>query len=293
MIKEVGSNIWQITGAIDGPSVVILGGVHGDEKTGIEVIKFLREVCQPPTKKLLKGKLILALGNERAVEAGVREIDGHNLNRLFNVEYLSKPAEDFYESRRAHELAGFLRQADYLLDLHATFSPSRPFLAGAATPRHEKIYRWFNTDLVLTDPNFVVGDGQATTDEFVDVCGGVGICFEAGWLGDTSLVPVVSESVLKILVDLGMIAAEAETPVPPKPTYQIFELTKKIVLTLDGFSYAQGIGLESFFPVKSSQVIGYHGKREELVAEDGVLVFQKDKALWQVNQPICFFAKKV
>jgi hypothetical protein len=35
MLKEIGSSIWQAEGPKRGPHVVIIGGTHGDERTGI------------------------------------------------------------------------------------------------------------------------------------------------------------------------------------------------------------------------------------------------------------------
>jgi len=291
-MKEIGNSLWQISGSSPGSHVVVLGGIHGDELTGIEIVKILRDKFSSGELVLKKGVLTLALGNEEAIKSGVRGIAGHNLNRLFSKKLLANPPEDFYESRRARELAPILNSADILLDLHATYCPSRSFLACAVSPRHEKVFCWFNTEYILTDPNYVTGGEAVTTDEFVDDCGGAGICFEAGWQKDLSLILTTMKSVLAVLADQGMI----ELPKPlasPKAVYKIFELVRKIILTEVGFRYADFISLETFCEVKKGQVLGYHGETPEVAEDDGVLVFQKAEAQWQLDQPIFFFAKRV
>jgi hypothetical protein len=50
-----------------------------------------------------------------------------------------------------------------------------PFLANLFGAKREEVYRWFDTDIVLADPNFILGGHQASTDEYVESCGGIGI----------------------------------------------------------------------------------------------------------------------
>ena len=182
MMQEICSSVWQASGDLPGPHVVVLGGVHGDEKTGIEVIKTLQGMFDKGDKEIEKGKLTLILGNEEAIKIGKRGTTSeHNLNRMFSDSHLAGPILDFYESRRAHELAPILKSADISLDIHSTSVPTLPFLPCAFTPRHEKVYRWFDAGIVLADPDYILGGQRSTTDEYVDFCGGIGICFETGF----------------------------------------------------------------------------------------------------------------
>jgi len=256
------------------------------------VVKNLRDKFLSGELILKKGTLILVLGNEEAIKLGVRGIDDHNLNRLFSKKLLAESPEDFYESQRAHDLAPFLSSADILLDLHATYCPSKSFLACSPSSRHEKVFRWFDTDLVLTDPNYITGGEAVTTDEFVDNSGGVGICFEAGWQKDLSLIPITLKSVLAVLADQEMIEL-SESIELPKNVYKIFEVVRKIILTEMGFRYSDSVSLESFTEVKKDQILGYHGKTPEMAEADGVLVFQKAEDQWQLGHPVFFFAKRI
>jgi len=291
-MKTINSNLWQIKGSEVGPHIMVLGGVHGNEKTGVAVIKKLYDLFSEGQEKVVRGTLTFGLGNEEAIADNVRGVNGRNLNRLFTKQHLSGLPENFYESQRAHVLAPLLASADILLDLHATFYKSEPFLACANSSEHGKIFRWFEANTVLTDPNFVIGEERATTDEYVDECGGVGICFEAGWMEDVTLVDSTLKSVLSILRDQNILVTKNNNP-PPQHDYRIFELVSKVNLTKAGFNYVDGIGMESFFPVHGGQVIGYVGGQKVVVPGDGVLVFQRTEDQWQVGEPIFFFAKKM
>ncbi len=291
-LEEIGSSIWQISGDQPGVHVAVLGGVHGDEMTGIEVVKTLKDMFAAKGKKLDKGKLTLILGNEEAIKMGKRgTTPDHNLNRMFSDEHLAGPDLGFYESRRAHELAPILKSADISLDIHSTSVPTLPFLPCAFSPRHEKVYRWFDAGIVLADPDFILGGKRSTTDEYVDHCGGIGICFETGYAGDTSRLPVVVKSIQNILADQGLVAT-AEPLLPPKPSYRVFRLTRKIDLTDAGFRYVKGFP-QSFQEVRKGEVIGYHGAVPETAEEDGVIAFPRAESQWRRGEDIFFLARRL
>ena len=292
VMQKISSGIWQVSGSRPGPRLVVLGGVHGDEKTGIEVVKELHAMFQLEKERLSEGTLTLVLGNEEAIGINKRGTSpAHNLNRMFTDHHLSGPVLDFYESRRAHELASILQSVDISIDIHSTSVPGRPFLPCAFTARHEKIYRWFDADLVLTDPDFILGGERATTDEYVDSCGGTGICFETGFAGDTSRLPVVLESILNILADQHMISPP-RSRTPPEPAYKVYQLTRKILLTDEGFHYA-GTFPEPFQKVKKGEIIGYHGKRAERAGQEGVIAFPKAPEQWHVGHDLFFLALRI
>jgi succinylglutamate desuccinylase len=291
-MEAIGSGIWQASGPQMGPHVIVLGGVHGDEMTGIELVKSLHTLFERGDIKLVLGKLTLALGNEEAIRLNRRATTpDRNLNRMFTRVHLEGPVLDFYESKRAKELAPILQSADISLDIHSTSVPSSPFLPCAFTPRHEKVYRWFDADLVLTDPDYILGGQRSTTDEYVDFCGGTGICFETGFASDTSRLPAVTKSVLNILAGQGMITRSPQQ-IPPVPSYHVYRLTRKILLTADGFSYA-GAFPESFQEVKKGEIIGYHGNRPEVAEEDGVIAFPKAQAEWHPGHDIFYLARRI
>lgn len=90
--------------------LLVIGGVHGDEPLGIEIVEALR---QDP----VSGVATL-IANPRAREAGCRYVDA-DLNRVFPGELDGEA----YESRRAYELREQLSSDyDLIIDFHNTCS---------------------------------------------------------------------------------------------------------------------------------------------------------------------------
>lgn len=92
------------------PSIAIVGCVHGNELVGKKVIGKLKKI------KLKKGSLSLIIANTKAVKAKKRGLK-KDLNRIFP----GKKNGD-YEERLAYDLALFLKDFDYVVDVHGTSS---------------------------------------------------------------------------------------------------------------------------------------------------------------------------
>ena len=103
-----------VNGAADGPTLLVLAGVHGDEYEGIAAIPQVYGETEP---QALRGRLVMApVCNMPAYEAAQRSspIDGLNLARVF-------PGD--IEGTITRRIAGWLcekllPQADFLIDLH-------------------------------------------------------------------------------------------------------------------------------------------------------------------------------
>ena len=88
--------------------ILIIGGTHGDERTGVDVVSRLR-------RKPVAGVDVL-IANPRATKAGLRFIET-DLNRSFGRE---NPQS--YEEKRAVTIASVLRRYDFVLEFHNTTS---------------------------------------------------------------------------------------------------------------------------------------------------------------------------
>ncbi len=293
MIETTGEAIWKITGMSKGPHMVIFGGVHGNELTGIEVVKKIREAIVSGDIVIDRGTLHLILGNPRAIERNTRGSADHvDLNRCFKKDVLDQQ-DELYERQRAKEIAQILATADISIDLHAMNKPSVPFLCCAVTEAHEKIYQWLDCDRVLADPNYILGGESVTTDEYIDLCGGVGICYETGMAKDLNRIDEVMTDVLNILKDQQMILSDALPTKKNTDARSIYELVHAINLTEAGFQYADGRGAGSFEEFRMGDVIGYVGE-DPLIAEfDGVIVFPKIPELQKLGKPLVYLAKRI
>ena len=74
--------IGSVRGPLPGPTLLILGGIHGNEPAGVIAAKRVLPRIQE-RKADLRGEVVLLRGNTRALERKVRYIDA-DLNRQWS-----------------------------------------------------------------------------------------------------------------------------------------------------------------------------------------------------------------
>lgn len=131
-----------IRGEQPGPSVGLMGMLHGNEPAGIGLWRFVEALGRPA-----RGDIHLIVGHPDAVAAepgGVRYITD-DLNRLFldDAELGAKGVDfDGPDYRRMLELKPALAGLDVLIDIHTTSQPSEPFVIGyTAQPEAHRLSR--------------------------------------------------------------------------------------------------------------------------------------------------------
>lgn len=282
--------VWEYRAAEPGPAAAVVGGVHGNERAGIRVIKTLKRLFDDGTLVLRKGSVFLALGNPQAIASGIRAA-GEDLNRCFTDAILAG-AGGAYAHRRARELAGAFRDVRFGIDIHGTNTPSRPFLViqGAARPEDDGAIGCLSAEMILRDPGLVFAGERSTLDELFSREGGLGICYETGAAGDDSNSARVVDEVVEVLRAGGWIGGAPRTAAnPPKAE---FILREPIVLTRAGFRFAPGMGDENFQPLRKGVVVGYRGAEPVVAGEDSLLVFPKAEDYRALGQPVAYLASR-
>lgn len=102
--------------------VLIVGGTHGNERTGVQVIRHLRNNPLELERSDFKAETLLA--NELAIDQNSRYLD-QDLNRCFSRALLSKEPENREQSlaqtiNRTFGPKGTGSQTEWILDLHTT-----------------------------------------------------------------------------------------------------------------------------------------------------------------------------
>jgi succinylglutamate desuccinylase len=140
--------IEQHRGEAGGPTLIAIGGLHGNEPAGVAVIRTvlgrLRERGVP-----VRGEVVGLIGNVRALAARRRFL-ARDLNRLWTPARIaalipsdgwSMPTTDGAELSELTELAGELDRAIaeargpvFVIDLHTTSAPGIPFGVIGPTP---------------------------------------------------------------------------------------------------------------------------------------------------------------
>ena len=107
-----------------GPSLLILGAVHGNEKCGTIAINRVIAEIDFGALKLARGKItFVPISNPRAYDEDKRFIE-RNLNRYLVP--MEKP--DCYEARLGNILCPMLESCDVLLDIHSYTVGGEPFI---------------------------------------------------------------------------------------------------------------------------------------------------------------------
>lgn len=185
---ELGSHlIASIRGAQPGPTLIILGGIHGNEPAGFlaahRVVSAL-EAC----RSCLRGEILLLAGNTMAMRRKVRYIDA-DLNRLWTVENIQairsgkslqpQRSEQLEQRQLILELdRAFARatQEVFFIDLHTTSAAGKPFATVGDTLRNRSFALHFPVTIVLGLEEQIEG----TLLEYVNNLGVVTMGLEAG-----------------------------------------------------------------------------------------------------------------
>ncbi|HEY3041562.1 MAG TPA: succinylglutamate desuccinylase/aspartoacylase family protein [Pyrinomonadaceae bacterium] len=152
--------IASIRGSQTGPTLIILGSIHGNEPAGTRAaLRVLSKLAE--LERCLRGEVILLTGNTRALERKVRYIDT-DLNRLWtsaNIQTIKsggavhpKVSEAFEQRELLAELEGAFARARaeiFFVDLHTTSAPGKPFATVGDTLRNRRFALNFPVTIVL------------------------------------------------------------------------------------------------------------------------------------------------
>ncbi|HLN97878.1 MAG TPA: succinylglutamate desuccinylase/aspartoacylase family protein [Pyrinomonadaceae bacterium] len=179
--------IASIRGSLPGPTLIILGGIHGNEPAGVLAADRVRPLLQA-RRAALCGEVILLRGNTRALKQGVRYIDA-DLNRQWtsdNVRTAESDKRDLpavSERLEQSELLGVVREAVrrargdiYFVDLHTTSADGEPFATVGDTLRNRRFALSFPLTIVLGLEEQIDG----TLLEYINNSGAITMGVEAG-----------------------------------------------------------------------------------------------------------------
>lgn len=254
-------NFTQLIGKEEGLTSVILAGVHGDEKCGVEAFEKLL-----PNLQIERGRVLFGYGNPRAIEINKRFTEA-NLNRMFKRDdLLSKEDKESYEYKRAQFLKNYLNQADALLDIHASFTPnSKPFIICEANAKG--IIEYLPVDLIVSGFDQVEPGG---TDYYMNSIGKIGICVECGYLGNAQSTKIAEESIVAFLQARGHIKKEVNSYKHSYICMYDLYITKTNKFTLSKT-------FDDFEEISEGQIIGTDGEKEIRAEKRGVILFARNR----------------
>src|SRR3989338_6695361 len=259
-------------GVTPGPMVLVVGGTHGDEPMGVQVIHALKEELK---NQAVVGEIIVMIGNPEAVEKKVRFVDS-DLNRFFGNEAAlkNKPLQArLKEEVRAREIMPLLKKVDYLLDIHSTLKPSIPFLYMENTKKHRKaVEEWSVPYIISPDYNFTNQAFRSCMDNIVDAHGGVGITYETGWNQDNSHFESVLSNVKAFLKQTRAAFHDFKSNELPSAPQSLF-IYKELIAQTKKFVFEKDFNNFAF--VSKGEVIARDGTQCVSVDQDSYFIFPK------------------
>ena len=140
-VRYLHRELGQAGSAGAGTTLVVIGGVHGNERAGLIAGQRVLDRLAKKDDSTMTGRLVLLAGNLAALnheDSNMRYVD-HDLNRMCRRERFEEPASMSIEHEQMFELFGALEgilasckesgQEMIVLDLHTTSAPSSPVVA--------------------------------------------------------------------------------------------------------------------------------------------------------------------
>jgi predicted deacylase len=173
-------------GKQDGPTMVIVGGIHGNEPSGVAAVQHVLHELRVRSMPL-RGRLLGLAGNLRALAQNVRYLD-RDLNRRWYADHLAKLREqaheqDSPEDTEQRELLTIFDRLDetfdhplVVMDLHSFSAEGPPFSVFADTLRNRPIAFEMRVPIIFGLEESVEG----TLLGYLADLGHIAVGFEAG-----------------------------------------------------------------------------------------------------------------
>ena len=286
-----------------GPSLVVLGAVHGNEVCGAHAIVRAIDDLTHGRLRLLRGRLTLVpVANPRACAQATRE-GQRNLNRRF----LPQPDPQDYEDRITHQLAPLLAQHEVLLDLHSFHTPGDPFAmvgprnnSGAREPfaraaeemalaralgAQQVVEGWLEVyDRAAGLRGELPDDEGIGTNEYMRSQGGYAVTIECGQHEDPEAIDVATRAIHGALAHLEL----AHVPAPPRFAGPAARLKDVVLRESPADRLAQD--WHSFDAVQAGDVIAHRADGTPVAAPyDGCVLFPHPEA--EVGQELFYLAE--
>ncbi len=284
-ISEGEHLVGEFVGDEFGPSLIVIGSVHGNEPSALLAMRRV----SPALEKLkihLKGRVFLVAGNTRALNRNVRFIDA-DLNRHWTREIVkrnspearisTKRVEDIEQTELLKILNGILstaRSEVYTLDLHSTSAESAPFAMIGDTLRNRKFGQKFPATILLG----IEEQLDSTILEYINNLGSVTLGFEAGQHNSNAAIDNHEALIWLSLVNSGILDAHhipvgkhQQTLKDAMGDARIIEVRHRHAINPDD-KFKMELGYVNFQPVKKGEVLASDRTGEIRAIETGLVL---------------------
>ena len=306
-IPEPGEHvIFRSEKAVDGPTLIVFGGLHGNEAAGVKALFLVRQKLVE-LESQLDGRIVFLAGNTRALAKGLRFIDA-DLNRHWTSNNLSENqiegglnqlSEDLEQSELrliVKELLNTAKDEVYAIDLHSTSATGVPFATVGDTMRNRRFATNFPVTILLGIEEQLDG----TLLEYLNDRGVVTLGFEGGEHYAESTVDTHEAIVWLALVNSGVLADSAVTNLQKyrrtlaaatgEP--RIVEVRYRHAITADQ-KFEMKPGFRNFDPVRKGQILACDLSGAIYARESGLVLMPLYQKLGEdgffIGRPVAHF----
>lgn len=186
------------------PKVLVFGGTHGNEWTGVMAVTRYKEELKGKYQNL---DLEFILANPEAYKLNKRFKD-EDLNRAF--QFLKENRKDSYEHHRAREIKQLIGSDPcFVIDLHTTTSNMGPTVI-VAQPNRKNLYTCALLKGMVPDCRIIISPDL--TRKYLVGQSDYGLMIEVGPVANGVVDALVLEKTLEILHSILVILMKNETP---------------------------------------------------------------------------------
>lgn len=181
IVKRV---IGNVRGIIESPTVIAIGGIHGNERAGLNALTKVFNTIENENIPF-KGNFYGIAGNINAISKNIR-FKNVDLNRIWTKDEVEKLHNGYdleVESQEQYEIYIIIRDIlklekgpFYFIDLHTTSADTQPFITISDSLDNRKYSSNFTIPTILGIEEFL--DGPLLT--YINEFGHVALGFEAG-----------------------------------------------------------------------------------------------------------------
>lgn len=244
VINSEGFRLVSFDSGKPGLTVCISGGVHGNETCGVKAITRL-EAKLLSEEKLLSGRVLTLIANQEAIRLKKRFVD-FDLNRAFG-----NPNAIGHEFNLAKNIIPHLQGIDYLLDLHSTSAPTKPFCAGILTKDHLEVFKMTGIDIYTH--GWELHRGYSMLIDEVNRVGGIGVIAECGETDDEITNYVAYQTAINLLENLNLFST-SEFQLNTK-NHTILKIKHIVKAKSDNFFFVRDF--KNLEQVNKNEVIAY------------------------------------
>lgn len=284
----------EFPGSEDGPLVVVLGALHGNEKAGVKALQYLQKMLEVEhitnPDFSFKGNLVGIIGNQKAYNLGERFID-IDINRHWDPIYISEIRSKPFNSLKAEDLEilqvlkvideaihAYEPQKLYVLDLHTTSSDGGIF----TIPSKEKESQEIAEAMYATVIKGMIDNIKGTTLHYFNDANftipTTAITFESGQHDDPKSINRAIAAAINFLRTIGCVESQDVENIHDKVLEEFVEdlprLTKLVLRhsVSDDDNFKMLPGFKNFQKVSKDDLLATDKNGNIYAPEDGRLL---------------------